>query len=178
MGWKKDRIRDAAVAAARRQKAEAAAARKEWRVAAARANVTNIANEILEAAAVNANSVQAPAHENVVHVTPALKEAGRAVNGDFAPPTEEEAAKLRAASVEAMKTRWRIPESDMDKYNECRRIDALMARDESAVSFEQANWSKSWKNSSTFKTFDRILGEEAKRKWLEGLEREREARQG
>jgi hypothetical protein len=97
MGWTKERIREVAIAAARRQKAALAAAGKEWRKAAGRASVSNIANEILEAAAFRAKDEPAPTHETVVHRTPALKEAARALGGDFAPPSDEERARVMAS---------------------------------------------------------------------------------
>jgi hypothetical protein len=107
MGWTGEQVREVALAAARRQKAELAAAGKEWKEASRQANVANIANEILAAAAFRVGKEyrageEVAKHVTVAHVTPALKQAKRALAGDFAPPSDEERARVEASVAHLM----------------------------------------------------------------------------
>ncbi|MDR1659550.1 MAG: Mu transposase C-terminal domain-containing protein [Desulfovibrio sp.] len=109
------------------------------------------------------------------YTTPALAQAELAARANDAPGatlTPEEAAKCRAKAAEFLKKPWRIPVSDVQKFDEWLRIDALLREDEKAVSFEQANWANAWKNSNTFKYL--LMMHEARQKLAGDVAKKRE----
>lgn len=102
LGWTPEQVRNAAIAAVRKQKAEIAEGKKEWRKTAKRADVSNIADEIIETAVRRAaKAAPTSAHETIVHTTNQLEQATRTFTGDFTTPTAEEHAHAMA-NLESM----------------------------------------------------------------------------
>jgi hypothetical protein len=148
LGWTAEQVRGIAVAAARKQKAEEAAMRKAWKKTAARADVADIGNEILAAAAFRAKAAPAPAHERVVYTTPALEQAALAAT-PFAPPLRHDAhiCALRekaAALVKPVEKPW-LPENPVTRYRLCKEI-----LEGGEFTEEQRAWARSYARSNAY----------------------------
>ena len=116
MGMTQEDVRNVAVASERKRKAVLAAEKKAWRAAAKRADVVNIATEIIEEAKRRAAaSAPLPQQATALYTTPALEQAARARKGDFTVPTAEEQAKARAAVAHLLEPEqlkgFEVPES-------------------------------------------------------------------
>jgi len=92
-GYSREDVRNAAIAAERKRKADLAAEKKEWRKTAKRVDVRDIGNEIIEAAKRKAaKAAPAPLQEAVPYTNPALVQAARARTGDFGAAAPEQHA--------------------------------------------------------------------------------------
>lgn len=143
LGWTAEQVRTVSVAAVRNQKAGVAADKKAWKAAAKRANVGNIANEILETAVrKSAKAAPVSARETVEHITYQLEQAGRVRTGDFSPPTEAQQQQAMAKLEQLMQPKakgFAVPENASAKQDFWRELYDRTVVGE-ALSEQESQW--------------------------------------
>lgn len=162
LGWTEEDVRNVAIASERKRKAVVAGEKKAWREAAKRADVVNIATEIIATAKrKHEAAAPAPAQESVLYTTPALEQAARARKGDFTAPTAEAHARAMA-DLERMMTPEQpkgfvVPESMGAKLEFWHALYDRRAAGETLAEDEQ-RWFLSFAQHPTCKVYCRMHG--------------------